>query len=77
MPSTNAIQFWTDVATMYKNNTAIIFDLFNEPYPGDWGCWLNGGSCSGINYQVAGMQSMLTAVRDAGATNLIMLGGLA
>ena len=38
-------------------------------------CWLNGGTCSGISYQVAGMQSMVNAVRSAGASNVIMLGG--
>jgi endoglucanase len=25
--------FWTGVATAFKNNTAVIFDLFNEPFP--------------------------------------------
>jgi hypothetical protein len=81
-----AIPFWTSVATAFKGNDAVIFDLFNEPYPEradnyneteGWQCWLNGGSsCVGISYTVAGMQSMVNAIRGAGANNVIMLGGL-
>jgi len=41
-----------------------------------WTCWRDGGDC-GIGYQVAGMQSLLTAVRHTGATNPVLLGGLA
>jgi aryl-phospho-beta-D-glucosidase BglC (GH1 family) len=78
-----AIPFWTSVAQTFKGNNAVIFDLFNEPYASratgssasGWACWLNGGTCSGISYQVAGMQSMVNAVRSAGASNVIMLGG--
>ena len=28
-----AIPFWTSVANTFKGNDAVIFDLFNEPYP--------------------------------------------
>ncbi|WP_249161248.1 cellulose binding domain-containing protein [Actinospica acidithermotolerans] len=78
-----AIPFWTSVAQTFKGNDAVIFDLFNEPYAsratGDtttgWSCWLNGGTCNGIGYQVAGMQSMVNAVRSTGASNVLMLGG--
>jgi endoglucanase len=80
-----AIPFWASVATTFKGNNAVIFDLFNEPYPeratrseaGGWRCWLDGGSCPGIGYRVAGMQSMVNAVRSTGARNVILLGGLA
>jgi len=78
-----AIPFWTSVANTFKGNNAVIFDLFNEPYASratgstttGWQCWLNGGTCAGIGYQVAGMQSMVNAVRAAGASNVLMLGG--
>ena len=30
-----APQFWTSVATTFKGNNAVIFDLFNEPWPDD------------------------------------------
>jgi len=80
-----AIPFWTSVASTFKGNDAVIFDLFNEPYPEQadqmnytegWQCWLNGGNCAGISYPVAGMQSMVNAVRSTGANNVLMLGGL-
>jgi endoglucanase len=77
--------FWTSVATTFKGNDAIIFDLFNEPYPeratgaatSAWKCWRDGGTCPGIGYQVAGFQSLVDAVRATGATNVLMLGGIA
>ena len=25
--------FWTGVANAFKGNNAVVFDLFNEPYP--------------------------------------------
>jgi endoglucanase len=78
-----AIPFWTSVASTFKGNNAVIFDLFNEPYASratgstttGWQCWLSGGTCPGISYQVAGMQSMVNAVRSTGAANVLMLGG--
>jgi hypothetical protein len=85
MPGTGAIPFWNSVASTFKDNDAVIFDLFNEPYPEQadqmnysegWQCWLNGGNCAGISYPVAGMQDMVNAVRSAGANNVLMLGGL-
>ena len=51
-----AIPFWTSVASTFKGNDAVIFDLFNEPYPcpghrqhrpSGWQCWLDGGTCAG------------------------------
>jgi endoglucanase len=84
--SAQSVPFWSSVATAFKGNNAVIFDLFNEPYPEradsfneteGWQCWLNGGSsCVGISYPVAGMQTLVNTVRAAGANNVIMLGGL-
>jgi hypothetical protein len=80
-----APSFWTGVANAFKGNNAVVFDLFNEPYPeratGDvtsgWKCWRDGGTCSGIGYPVAGFQKLVDTVRATGATNVIMVGGLA
>ncbi|MGI5243733.1 cellulase family glycosylhydrolase [Dactylosporangium sp. CA-139066] len=80
-----APSFWTGVANAFKGNDAVVFDLFNEPYPEratgsastGWACWRDGGTCNGISYQVAGFQSLVNAVRATGATNVIMIGGLA
>jgi endoglucanase len=80
-----AILFWTSVAHTFKGNGAVLFDLFNEPFPeraardevAGWQCWLHGGHCPGIGYPVAGMQALVDAVRGTGAGNVILLGGLA
>ncbi len=80
-----AIPFWKSVAQAFRGNDAVIFDLFNEPFPqaavgteaGGWRCWLRGGSaCPGIAYQAVGMQTLVNVVRSAGANNVIMLGGI-
>jgi endoglucanase len=81
-----SVRFWTSVARVFRSNDAVIFDPFNEPYPEraaggsdaeGWRCWLRGGrACAGISYRVAGMQTLVTAIRSAGARNVIMLGGL-
>ena len=75
--------FWTSVATAFKADPAVLLDLFNEPYPDNnadttaaWSCWKNGGSCAGVSYQVAGMQSLVSTVRATGATNVILAGGV-
>ncbi|WP_155057450.1 cellulase family glycosylhydrolase [Streptomyces blattellae] len=77
--------FWTSVANTFKDDPAVVFDLFNEPYPDRatatatqaWQCWRDGGTCPGIGYEVAGMQDLVDAIRGTGAQNLILAGGLA
>ncbi|MGO9834889.1 MAG: glycoside hydrolase family 5 protein [Polyangiaceae bacterium] len=83
----HTVTFWQQVATAYKDNGSVIFDLFNEPVMSSgtqtqqFTCWkngsttANGGDCPMVNFAVAGMQELLTTVRQAGATNLVMLGG--
>ncbi|WP_284749415.1 cellulase family glycosylhydrolase [Amycolatopsis sp. RTGN1] len=82
----HSVDLWTSVANTFKGDDATILDLFNEPYldravsgsAQAWTCWRDGGSaCTGIGYPVAGMQTLVNAVRATGATNVIMLGGLA
>lgn len=85
MPDEHSVAFWKSVATLFEGNDAIIFDLFNEPYPervtrgnpAAWRCWLDGGStCAGLSYAAVGMQRLVDAVRSTGATNVIMVGGI-
>lgn len=44
-----------------------------------WQCWKNGGTCPHISgfpdYQNAGMQTLVTTIRNTGATNVIALNG--
>jgi endoglucanase len=86
----HSIEFWRQVAEAFVGNNAVILDLFNEPYPDHnsktvaaWNCWKYGTNptycplgTAGLNYDAAGMQDLVTAVRDVGASNVIMLGGI-
>lgn len=101
----HSIAFWQSVAAAYKSDSAVIFDLYNEPFlygsyfqnagQDAWACWLNG---CGLNtlltygqlgptgsttpYQIsymwntAGMQQLVGAIRQAGATQPILVNGL-
>jgi endoglucanase len=77
--------FWRSVANTFGSDRTVVFDLFNEPYPDRatstaaqaWTCWRDGGTCPGIGYEVAGMQDLIDAIRETGARNLILAGGLA
>jgi len=71
--------FWTSVAQTFRNDRAVIFDLFNEPnWSGGWECWLRGCTVWGGSdgeYQAAGMQQLVDAVRRTGSVQPIFLEG--
>jgi hypothetical protein len=77
----HAVDLWTSVATFFKDDPMVVFDLFNEPYldlagaADPWGCWLDGG-CNVQGTPVAGMQAMLDAVRATGAKQVVVAGGI-
>ncbi len=105
----HSVGFWASVASTFKSDRAVVFDLFSAPFdPTDprsgsdqnandkvtWNCWKTG-TASGLSngrpcftaaydengnptsrYQVAGMQSLVNAVRNAGAKQPVLLGGL-
>ena len=53
MPDDHSAAFWTSVAGAFKDDPAVVFDAFNEPYSPaangnsalqvSWTCWLDGG----------------------------------
>src|SRR5437773_2341658 len=53
--------FWSSVASFFKNDHGVVFDLFNEPHDISWECWLNGCTTSDGTgtWQAAGMQTLL------------------
>jgi len=75
MADANSITFWTQVAGRYKNDGRVLFELYNEPHDVPWSVWKSGGS-SGEGWTAAGMQQLYKAVRDTGANNLVVAGGL-
>ncbi len=75
MADTNSITFWSQVASIYKNDGRVLFELYNEPHDIPWTVWKSGGMTSG-GWIAAGMQQLYDAVRAAGADNLAVIGGL-
>ncbi len=83
--------FWKEVAAAYKGDLGVLFDIFNEPYldsgnivgnTDPWNCLQNGCTAqlqrgSTGNYQTAGTQSLVDAIRSTGSENIIMVPGLA
>ena len=65
--------FWTSVATTFKTDSQVLFDLYNEPQGISWAC-LRDGCMAG--FQTVGMQSLVNTVRATGATQPILVGGI-
>jgi hypothetical protein len=81
MADAHSVIFWDQVAAHYKDDPQVLLELYNEPKIGgytpqtaSWDTWLNGGQSSG--FTVHGMQELYTHVRNAGANNLVIIGGL-
>jgi hypothetical protein len=77
----HSLAFWTSVATTFKGNPAVIFDLFNEPYVSGgpsgfaigadyWGIWLNGGTTIQLSTN-SGTDIVLGTWSSAGMNQLI------
>ena len=82
-PDAFAVEFWKDVAARYKDNPAVLFDMFNEPHNTTWEVWRNGGDveikhpgAASTTYKSPGMQGLVDAIRGTGAKNIIVAGGL-
>ena len=78
----HSLAFWRSLASYFRNDHHIIFDLFNEPYPDSkrdttaaWSCVLHGGTCPGVGFRSAGMQQLVDVVRAAGAVQPLMIAG--
>jgi endoglucanase len=81
--------FWASVAQSFRSDPGVVFDLYNEPFldasnartADPWACWRDGctvnpGNGIGAPWRSAGMQQLVSAVRGAGATQPVLLGGL-
>jgi endoglucanase len=63
VPNSAFANFWTGVANQYKSNNHVIFGLMNEPNSMTTEQWRDGA------------QAAITAIRNTGATNLILVPG--
>lgn len=84
--------FWRSLAAALKNDHGILFDpvtevamaSWNNPHPspaGQWSCWLHGCTIDSVysgqpRYAAVGLQSLVSIIRSAGATEPIVLGGI-
>lgn len=89
LPDVNiSVPFWRDVATTFKNDGGVIFELYNEPHDISSTTWLNGGDIPGgasypgdpfpdkrTPYKAVGMQELYDVVRSTGARNLVIVSG--
>ena len=48
-PMSEHVEFWKDAAARYKNNPAVLFELFNEPHDIPWKIWRDGGNLNDPN----------------------------
>ena len=85
MPDEHSVTFWKDLAPLYANHPAVIYDLYNEPHDVSWDIWLNGGEITDRpnrrnqtprTFKAVGMKPLFDTVRGCGARNLIVIGGL-
>ncbi len=77
LDASHGYALWHSIATAFKRNPAVLFDLYNEPYlvggttiSEEWICWAHG---CGV---YAGMDGLVSAVRTTGAHNVILVAGL-
>lgn len=90
-PTDAHVAFWKDAAVRYRNHPAVLFELFNEAHGITWQLWRDGGSLQDVQHSdvnptentlkteadsTPGMQALVKAVRDTGAKNIILMGGL-
>jgi len=83
LPDENSVTFWKSCADAYKNNPAVLFDLYNEPHDVLWDIWRDGGTVTEKDkrlgdrtYKAVGLQTLLNTIRDTGAQNVVIAGGL-
>ena len=75
----HAADFWRSVATEFRADRSVLFDLYNEPHDVPWECW--SSPCRLYDnwfgaYQATSLPELLAAVRSTGARQPVLLAGL-
>jgi endoglucanase len=71
--------FWHSVAETFRDDRAVVFDLYSEPHDIDWKCWEHGCRTeeeNGTSYEAVGMSRLIKVVRDTGARQPVLLSGI-
>ncbi|MET0558013.1 MAG: cellulase family glycosylhydrolase [Solirubrobacterales bacterium] len=76
----HSLDFWRTLASEYRDDRSVIFDIYNEPRPGvSWDCWQHGCAIDDhwIGwYDATGMTQLIETVRATGARQPIMVPGI-
>lgn len=86
------LDFWRSFASTFKSDRGLILDPvtevaiadWNDPHPdppGQWACWLHGCTVDSVydgapRFAAAGLQVIVDAIRQTGAKQPIVLGGI-
>jgi endoglucanase len=83
-PDAGAERAWQQLVPMFAGDPGVMFELFNEPSllasPTNWQLWQYGGLVTltgGGTCDAVGMQTLIDDIRTAGASNVIIVPGLA
>lgn len=68
----STVELWKDLSELYGNNPAVLFGLLNEPHSIGWKVWYGGDESQGYT----GHQELVEIIRDTGAKNILVAGGL-
>lgn len=81
----HSLAFWKSVATRFRGNHAVLFHTFDEPHKIGWQCLLHGCAVDANGsqgepkfgpFQAVGEQAMVDTIREAGATQPIIVSGI-
>jgi len=82
----HALDFWRSVATRFRGNHGVLFHAYDEPHKISWACALNGCATDANGsegeprfgpYQATGHRAIVNAIRSTGATQPIIISGIA
>lgn len=91
LPTTETLENWLALNQYFGRDQGVMYELYNEPNqgapgsgppsPAEWMLWLNGGTAyyppgQTETFTAVGMQEILTALRNAGSVNTVVLDGL-
>jgi hypothetical protein len=70
--------FWHSVGSLFRSDSGVLFDLYNEPNAVSWSCLLHGCvvTTAGARYRSVGTQALVNTIRSAGARQPILVPGL-